>query len=129
MARKSKSALLIDDDRNTLTVLQSELLKLGYIVTAVNHPSRVNETLERMNQIDVIFLDLEMPVSNGFEVLKELREMDIDAPIIAHTVHIDYLNEMRREGFDGMISKPLNLNTLSESLNRIIDGESVWQTV
>ena len=129
MARKSKSALLIDDDRNTLTVLQSELLKLGYIVTAVNHPSRVNETLERMNQIDVIFLDLEMPVSNGFEVLKELREMDIDAPIIAHTVHVDYLNEMRRQGFDGMISKPVNLNTLSESLNRIIDGESVWQTV
>ena len=129
MVRKSKSALLIDDDRNTLTVLQSELLKLGYIVTAVNHPSRVNETLERMNQIDVIFLDLEMPVSNGFEVLKELREMDIDAPIIAHTIHLDYLNEMRREGFDGMIAKPLNLKTLSESLNRIIDGESVWETV
>ncbi len=129
MVRKSKSALLIDDDRNTLIVLQSELLKLGYIVTAVNHPSRVNETLERMNQIDVIFLDLEMPVSSGFEVLKELREMDIDAPVIAHTIHLDYLNEMRREGFDGMIAKPLNLNKLSDSLNRIIDGESVWQTV
>lgn len=126
---KSKSALLIDDDRNTLTVLQSELLKLGYIVTAVNHPARVNETLERMDQIDVIFLDLEMPVTSGFEVLKQLHEMDIDAPIIAHTVHIDYLNEMRREGFNGLISKPLDLDTLSENLNRIIDGESVWQTV
>ncbi len=125
---KSKSALLIDDDRNTLTVLQSELLKLGYIVTAVNHPARVNETLERMDQIDVIFLDLEMPVTNGFEILKQLREMDIDAPIIAHTVHIDYLNQMRREGFNGLIAKPLDLNTLSENLNRIIDGESVWQT-
>jgi len=128
ISTKSKSALLIDDDRNTLTVLQSELLKLGYIVTAVNHPARVNETLERMDQIDVIFLDLEMPVTNGFEILKQLREMDIDAPIIAHTVHIDYLNEMRREGFNGLISKPLDLDTLSENLNRIIDGESVWQT-
>lgn len=125
---KSKSALLIDDDRNTLTVLQSELLKLGYIVTAVNHPARVNETLERMDQIDVVFLDLEMPVTSGFEVLKQLREMDIDAPIIAHTVHIDYLNEMRREGFDGMIAKPLNFDILPETLDRIINGESVWQT-
>jgi len=129
ISTKSKSALLIDDDRNTLTVLQSELLKLGYIVTAVNHPARVNETLERMDQIDVIFLDLEMPVTNGFEILKQLREMDIDAPIIAHTVHIDYLNQMRREGFNGLIAKPLDLNTLSENLNRIIDGESIWQTV
>ena len=126
---KSKSALLIDDDRNTLTILQSELLKLGYIVTAVNHPARVNETLERMDQIDVIFLDLEMPVTSGFEVLKQLREMDVDAPIIAHTVHIDYLNEMRREGFDGMIAKPLNLDTLPETLDRIINGESIWQTI
>lgn len=125
---KSKSALLIDDDRNTLTVLQSELLKLGYIVTAVNHPARVNETLERMDQIDIVFLDLEMPVTSGFEVLKQLREMDIDAPIIAHTVHIDYLNEMRREGFDGMIAKPLNFDILPETLDRIINGESVWQT-
>lgn len=128
MRTKSKSALLIDDDRNTLTILQSELLKLGYIVTAVNHPARVNETLERMDQIDIIFLDLEMPVSSGFEVLKQLREMDIDAPIVAHTVHIDHLNEMRREGFDGLIAKPLNLDTLSENLHQIIQGESVWQT-
>lgn len=125
---KSKSALLIDDDRNTLTILQSELLKLGYIVTAVNHPSRVGETLERMNQIDVIFLDLEMPVKSGFEVLQHLKEMDIDAPIIAHTVHVDYLNEMRREGFDGMIAKPLDLDSLSTNLERIINGETVWQT-
>jgi CheY-like chemotaxis protein len=125
---KSKSALLIDDDRNSLTILQSELLKLGYIVTAVNHPSRVNETLERMDQIDIIFLDLEMPVSSGFEVLEQLREMDIDAPIVAHTVHIDHLNEMRRKGFDGLIAKPLNLDVLSESLYQIINGESVWQT-
>lgn len=126
---KSKSALLIDDDRSTLTILQSELLKLGYIVTAVNHPSRVSETLERLNQIDVIFLDLEMPVTNGFEVLKQLREMDIDIPIIAHTVHLDHLNEMRREGFNGLIAKPLALDKLPDVLNRILDGEPVWQTI
>lgn len=126
---KSKSALLIDDDRSTLTILQSELLKLGYIVTAVNHPSRVSETLERLNQIDVIFLDLEMPVTNGFEVLQQLREMDIDIPIIAHTVHLDHLNEMRREGFNGLIAKPLALDKLPDILNRILDGEPVWQTI
>jgi len=128
MRTRSKSALLIDDDRNTLTILQFELLKLGYIVTAVNHPSRVHETLERMDQIDIIFLDLEMPVSSGFEVLEQLREMDLDAPIIAHTVHLDYLNEMRRKGFNGLIAKPLNLDTLSDSLHQVIKGESVWQT-
>jgi CheY-like chemotaxis protein len=126
---KSKSALLIDDDRNTLHVLQAELLKLGYIVSSINHPARVSETLERLDQIDVVFLDLEMPVSNGYEVLKQLREMDIDAPIIAHTVHYDEMNQIRREGFDGMLVKPLRLEKLPEDLDRILDGEKVWQII
>ncbi|MEL6408717.1 MAG: response regulator [Chloroflexota bacterium] len=125
---QTRTALLLDDDRNTLVVLQSQLVLMGWIVTAINHPSRLEETLERLDQIDIIFLDLEMPVANGFQVLKQLREMDIDAPVVAHTVHVDHLNKIRREGFDAMVAKPLNLEALPNTLERIIAGEAVWQT-
>lgn len=129
MGIQTRTALLIDDDKGALSILESELLRLGYIVSSISHPSRTNETLDRLDQIDVIFLDLEMPVHTGFEVLEMLREMDIDAPVIAHTVHYDHMNKMRKKGFDGMIAKPLQLATLEDNLNRIIQGDSVWESV
>ena len=124
----NKTALLVDDNRSNLLVIQSELLRLGFVVTAVNHPDRVAQTLDAMDRIDVVFLDLEMPSQDGFGVFKNLLELGIDAPIVAYTVHLEQLAKVREAGFAGLIAKPLDIDRFPAALEDILKGCKVWLT-
>ena len=65
--------LIVDDDVNLCVVLSEELTEVGYSCFSVNS---ADEALELLSQtpIDLILLDLKMPVKDGFDVLRELRE-------------------------------------------------------
>jgi two-component system cell cycle response regulator DivK len=79
--------------------------------------------------VDVVFLDLEFPNSDGFQLIHELRAQPAlaNVPIIAYTVHTSEQNEAQAAGFDGFIGKPLNVNRFPDQLRRILNGESVWE--
>jgi two-component system, cell cycle response regulator DivK len=124
----NKTALLVDDNRSNLLVIQSELLRLGFVVTAVNHPDRVAQTLEAMDRIDIVFLDLEMPSQDGFVVFENLLALGIEAPIVAYTVHLDQLAKVREAGFNGLIAKPLDIDRFPAALEDILKGGKVWLT-
>ena len=74
---------------------------------------------------DLILMDVNMPIMNGKEATKAIREFDIKTPIIALTaadieqVKVDYKNI----GFDGIINKPFDnyefFKTISEHIQRV----------
>jgi two-component system capsular synthesis sensor histidine kinase RcsC len=128
MAKDKKVALIIDDNQANLTIIQRALQQLGFNVTTVNHPNRINATLEAMNDIDIIFLDIEMPTMDGYKVHQKLTEFGIQAPIIAHTVHTDEINLMRATGFKGIIGKPLDIDQLPQRIDDILSGTNRWLT-
>lgn len=125
--RAALSALLIDDNRNNLVVLQMELINLGYVVTAVNHPARLEDTLDAMDKIDIVFLDLEMPHASGYDVLDQIREIGLDVPVVAYTIHIEELNRIKKHGFSGIVSKPLKIEALPNTIENILNGKKVWR--
>lgn len=125
---KAKTVLVIDPHRSDLSIIQSELVRLGYIVVAVNHPSQVEAVLEAMDRVDVIFLDLEMPSQDDYATLQTLRDMGITIPIIAYTVDVDELQQIRRAGFNGLIAKPLDIDHFGDVLDEILAGEKGWLT-
>ncbi|MDQ7035011.1 MAG: response regulator [Anaerolineae bacterium] len=84
---------------------------------------RVEETLQSMYSVDVIFLGLDMPSSNGYDVLKKLKDSGIDAPIIAHTVHVDDLLRIREAGLQGLLAKPLDIECFPDILQEIVAGK------
>lgn len=82
------------------------------------------EALKRTSEkdFDLIFLDLQMPGKDGFEVLKELRNRSFDKPIIALTAHA--MPEERQKtlsfGFNEHVSKPVSAATLVSTVVRFI---------
>lgn len=111
--------LLIDDDKDVLTVAEAIFLSLGCEVEVANGGSAALEYLsstERAGEIDAIFLDVMMPDINGYEVLKILKERDHtkEIPVIMLTAR-DRGNDIiegYQYGADYYIPKPFNKEQL-----------------
>jgi two-component system, cell cycle response regulator DivK len=119
-------ALVIDDNAQNVKVLVQLLTKQSVTTTQVTNPSDIPNVISGLDQLDVIFLDLEMPGSDGFSVRDTLKRKFPDVPIVAYTVHISEINAVRLAGFDGFLGKPLDNTRFPDQLARILRREPVW---
>ena len=120
-------AVIIDDNEMGLKVLAQMLEMNGITYTAIQKPKTIPDTLKMLEKVDVIFLDLEMPELDGYQVLRIIKEeLAIQAPVVAYTVHISEVHEARELGFDGFIAKPLRIDRFARQLKDILQGVPVW---
>lgn len=123
-------ALIIDDNSMNIDVLAIMLDRENISYDTMVSPKHVIEFVDATDaNINVIFLDLEMPNYDGFDVLNTLKahEKLDQTSIIAYTVHTSEIDKARSAGFDGFLGKPLNSQQFPEQLQRILSGESVWE--
>lgn len=123
-------ALIIDDNIKNLSVLARLLAEQNVTSTQITNSRLVEQTLEAAGKVDVVFVDLEMPGLNGYDVLHKLKSKDrlIGVPVVAYTVHVSEINEAHRGGFDGFIGKPIDPDRFPEQLARLLRHEQVWET-
>jgi CheY-like chemotaxis protein len=122
-------ALIIDDDAYSVYVMERLLDQENISYTAVTDPTRLEKTLQTLDAVDIVFLDLEMPKLDGYEVLALLKEhIEAKVPIVACTVHTAEINNTRRQGFFSFVAKPLDLDRFSDQLHRILSGIPVWES-
>lgn len=116
-------ALIVDDEPHNVNVIQY-VLEFHHARTHI--ATSGHESLEILDDIqpDFVLLDLRMPEMTGFEVLEVIREM----PQLKHLVVIAltaYSMTGDREkalaaGFDGYITKPINVMTVIEEIKSIL---------
>ncbi|MGM0509347.1 MAG: response regulator, partial [Fusobacteriota bacterium] len=77
-------------------------------------------------EFDVIFMDIQMPIMNGFEATKKIKEMDErkDIPIIAMTAHATEEDRKLclRKGMDDYISKPIKSEDISKVIEKYLNN-------
>jgi CheY-like chemotaxis protein len=122
-------ALIIDDDAYSIHVMERLLDQEDISYTAVADPTTLEDILATLDAVDIVFLDLEMPKLDGYEVLAILKNyLETNVPIVACTVHTAEINNTRRQGFFSFVAKPLDLDRFSDQLHRILNGIPVWES-
>jgi len=114
-----KKILVIDDEQPTLNMFRLLLAAYGYeILTAANGAEGL-EAFER-ERPGVVLTDIKMPVMDGIEVLKRIKEIDPHAEVIVITGHGDMDLAIRALNLDAtdFINKPVQRVALSQALKR-----------
>lgn len=126
---EGKKALIIEDDLTAIKVMQQLLEQVAIPAIVIEDSYKVPEQLANIETPDVIFLDLEMPKSNGYTVLEYLQKDSRfeHVPIVAYTTHISHLNEAQRAGFHSFLGKPVDGDRFVEHLENILQGKPVWE--
>lgn len=114
------SVLLIDDDPDTQAVFQDVLDHYEIdLSVAFNKASALAALAEHVP--DVIVLDIFLPDTDGYKLLKLIRNLPqpVRCPIVATTAYYtsDLMAQLQERGFDGCLLKPLDPGTLAESLH------------
>jgi DNA-binding response OmpR family regulator len=114
----SERVLLIEDDAAIVAGLQLNLSLEGYeVLTASDGESGYRMALDQ--QPDLVLLDVMLPGINGLEVLRRLRELDADLPVLILTARGEEGDKVLglQLGADDYISKPFNLPELRARIN------------
>lgn len=126
-----KTALIAEDNPVNRELLRELLEMRGY---AVIEASDGEETITQMgNSIpDILLLDLNMPVLDGFGTIKRIREDPrfSSLPVLAVTAYAmrGDKEKILTSGFDGYLSKPINAAELEAELSRLLKGTSSQST-
>jgi CheY-like chemotaxis protein len=121
-----KTLLLVDDMEINRKMAKMLLENLGFKVeTAENGKDAVDKVTSPENKYDAVLMDMRMPVMDGYEATRALRENDnpeiADIPIIAVTANAFAEDVKRAEkvGVSEYISKPIDPEKLKEVLTKI----------
>lgn len=113
------SILVIDDDPAILGFLRVALKGAGYSVETARNGS---EGLHQVSAYrpDLILLDMNMPVMDGWEFCKQMRGRDDSAavPIVVMTAGQDVKGRVREVGAQGYLGKPFDLNDMLDEIQK-----------
>lgn len=123
IVKKEYNILLVEDNYMNIILMKKLMRQHGHRVQTAENGFEALKILEN-NNFDLILLDLQMPVMDGFETAKRIRELSIKTPLIAVTASAtpDDYDACRDIGINGFITKPLNINEFENIVEKIINS-------
>jgi putative two-component system response regulator len=124
MTRTDLVVLAVDDDIINLKLLRSMLMKSGHVkevIEAKNGSDAIGE-LKARDDIDLILLDIIMPIMGGIDMLKVVRADDNlrQLPIIVLTTDETKKSEALEFGANGFLMKPIRNKDLLSKMETVI---------
>ncbi|MEQ9423406.1 MAG: response regulator [Cyclobacteriaceae bacterium] len=110
--------LLVEDSMINVMVAMKFLTKWGIKVDHVENGKLAVERLQN-HQYDLILMDLQMPIMDGYQAVEEIRKMGIQIPIIALTASamLDVKQKIMTSGMNGFVMKPFRPEELYQEIS------------
>ncbi len=128
---KSATILVVDDEHFNVVHIETILNAYGYEnVICTQDPTQVLDLYCRHN-IDLILLDINMPVMNGYDVMAQLNSLhDTNVPPILVLTAL-HAQDFRQRAFDAgardYVTKPFNMNELLSRVRNLLEGQLAQQ--
>lgn len=105
--------LVVEDDKNLNDLFCRTLLRNNYQIFAAEHAEAALDILDK-EYIDLIITDVMMPGIDGFTFIRQLREAQIDLPVLVITAKSDILDKQNGflAGADDYMVKPIDINEM-----------------
>jgi len=116
------SVLIVDDVETNLYVARGLMRSYKLQIDIAASGFEAVKKIKNGNVYDIIFMDHMMPRMDGIEATKKIRDMGYAHPIVALTANalVGHEEMFLSSGFDGFISKPIDIRHLNSVLNKLI---------
>lgn len=123
-----KKILLVDDERTFLRSLSESLMNLledVKVLTAENGEDAIR--ILNSEPVNFLLTDLQMPVMNGFELLRYVKRLYPAIPVIVMTAYVsgDMIKELEYFGCIDVMEKPIELSDLVKKIRECLYGKEV----
>ena len=128
-ARIVARILVIEDSPDNMKLFRTLLVLKGHEVTGLPGGQDLLATIAEI-QPELVLMDIQLPGKDGFALLEEIRRSPhTDLRVLALTAHVmpGYLDRALQAGFDGYITKPIDIREFPELIARALAGEAVSQ--
>lgn len=123
LVRGKETVILVDDEESVLDAGEQMLRKLGYEVLLAGNGKQTLESYgKNQDKIDLVLLDMVMPVMGGGETFDRLKEINPKVKVLLSSGYSmeGEATEILKRGCDGFIQKPFNIEQLSQKIREIL---------
>ncbi len=115
MATDRKKILLVDDEESIHLLYKEELSEEGYeVISALNGEDALK--LFEEERPNLVILDINMPGIDGIEVLRNMKQLHPEIPVILSSAYPEYKQDLASWASDDYIVKSFNLDELKGSI-------------
>ena len=120
--------ILVAEDEKFNSILLNELFKglKANIIWTVNGWEAVNACKSNLH-IDLVIMDMKMPLMDGFEATRQIKQLFPDLPVIAQTAYASEKDriKIRECGCDDLVTKPFDVKLFKSILNKYIERKNI----
>ncbi len=123
---KDKTIVVVDDTKINFVLLKAQLRKTNANIVWIENGHDVIEYVKNKNDVDLILMDIRMPVIDGIEASRQVKEIAPDIPILIQTASVmgNAFEDIETSKCDDTIFKPIDANILLEKITKLFEKYS-----